>query len=671
MARNQKLSATITIGAALQQSVKRNLDVVGRGLKNVGDEIRTVTARQKELDKERRVLERQGQAVDHLDKEYQELNRTLERLADRQRRLQAVQNSIGRVGGAFGNMTREVTRAARTTAIAVAGVGTAIFGLANSTATLGDDVAKTAGRLGMGIEALQEFRYAAERSGVASSAFDSSIETMNKNIGMAGMGLGRARKAFDELGLSAERLAASSPEQRFEIIAQRLSEVDDQAQRAALAAQIFGSEGAALTVMMQRGAAGVRELRDDARSLGFVLSEQAARDAETFKDALLDAQLGAQGLKNTVGAELMPVVTGVMQDFTGWLRQNREPVTDFARRFADGIGAAVPVIGEVVSGLAEISAKVGSVIASVADMVGGWENFGMVIGALFASKAIIAIGGFVLSIGQLAVAVGALVAPAIVAGLPVVAGGLKAVGLALAANPIGAALLAIGLGAAAIIANWDKIRPALQPVIDWLSGAVEAVQENAIQPFIELMTDGVAGIKAAWEDVKAALSSVLDWIGSKFDAIGRKIQPVIDGLRWVRDKAGGAVGAVGDFFTSDEPQPSSRGRNVSRRAVGGSFLPGATLVGERGPELRFESRAGFIATNPQLRGMADMADRIRGVAVRGVEGAAQQIQQALTIASGAIVINAAPGMDPRAIADTVLGELQRRQRGALFDGGAI
>lgn len=671
MARNQRLNATITIGAALQNSVRRNLDVVGRGLKNVGDEIRTVTNRQKELDRERRVLERQGQSVAALDREYQDLSRTLDRLADRQRRLRAVQGAIGGVGSSFTRMTGEITRTARTTAIAVGAVATGIFGLANSTATLGDDVAKTAGALGMGIESLQEFRYAAERSGVASTAFDASVETMNKNIGMAGMGLGRARKAFDELGLSAARLSENSPEERFEIIAQRLSEVDDQARRAALATQIFGGEGAALTVMMQNGAEGVRQLRDDARALGFVLSEEAARDAEAFKDALLDAQLGTQGLKNTIGAELMPVVTGVMRDFTSWLRLNREPVTDFARRFADGVGAAVPIIGEVVTGLVNVSGQIGTVIGRVAEMVGGWENFGMIVGALFASKAIGAIGGFVFSVGRLAWAVGALVAPSILAGLPVFAAGIRAVGAALAANPIGAAVLAISVAAVAIITNWDKIRPALQPVIDWMGEAFTWVWESMIEPVIDGLVAAGGAIVGAWEGVQAGLGAVLDWMGEKFDWILRKIQPVVDALTWVRDRGAAGVNAIGGLFGADDgPSGGSSGR-LQQRAVGGSFAPGAVLVGERGPELRFENRAGFIATNRQLAGLADMADRIQGAAVRGAAGAAQQVSQVLEIAAGAITINAAPGMDPRAIADAVLAELQRRQRGALYDGGAF
>lgn len=315
----------------------------------------------------------------------------------------------------------------------------------------------------------------------------------------------------------------------------------------------------------------------------------------------------------------------------------------------------------------QVASQVGQVTASVAEMVGGWENFGMIIGGLMASRAILAVGGFVVTVGKLVTAVMALLAPA---ALPLLAGVIKGIGAVLVANPIGATVTAIALAAGLITANWGKIRPALQPIIDWLGGAVAWVNDNAVKPFIDLMTSGLDGIVAAWNALRDGLGYVLDWIGEKFDAIGRKIAPVINSLKWVGEQGSAAVNSVGTFFEGPQEYQEGRSGRRQRRAVGGSFLPGSVLVGEQGPELRFENRAGFIATNRQLRGMADMADRIRGAAINGVDNATRQVTQALTIAAGAIVINPAPGMDPRAIADTVLGELQRRQRGALYDGGA-
>jgi hypothetical protein len=383
MSRNQRLNATLTIGAAMQASVRRNFDVVGRGLRRIGGEISTVTARKRELDRERGVLERQGRAVDALDREYRELGRTLEHLERRQRGLRRVSEGIVGVGGAFTTMASEVTRFARRTAFAVGGASAAIFALTRQTAVMGDDVAKTADRLGVGIEALQEYRYAAERTGVGAAALDSAFGTMNRNIGDATLGMGRAGRALDALNLSADALSRMSPEDRFEAIAEALGGVEDQAQAAALSQRIFGADLANLTNLTaeQRAA-----LRGDARDLGHVLSDDTARSSERFADALTNAGLALQGMRNTIGAELMPTVGEMMETFTGWFRENRAVVADYAARFGEAFAAAIPIIGEAVAGVQKIGAAVVDGAGRVADFIGGWDRLGAVVATLFAGQ---------------------------------------------------------------------------------------------------------------------------------------------------------------------------------------------------------------------------------------------------------------------------------------------
>ncbi|NKD84575.1 hypothetical protein, partial [Haematospirillum jordaniae] len=156
MATEQKLSTKITIGAALDASFARNVGLIKGGLDSVGSEIKTITKRQQELKKQRKVLEREGKSVDALDREYQELGSTLDKLRVSQKKWERAAAASNRVGEKFGQMQGAVGGLARTTTVAVGAAGAAIFSLANSTAGLGDHVAKTAGKMGIGIEALQE-----------------------------------------------------------------------------------------------------------------------------------------------------------------------------------------------------------------------------------------------------------------------------------------------------------------------------------------------------------------------------------------------------------------------------------------------------------------------------------------------------------------------------------
>lgn len=355
-----------------KQRHKQALDAIGPKLTKAGFDTRALGSAQRKL----------AEQIEHANARIQRQKRYLEQLGKAD------------VGGKFNKMTGEVNRFGRRALLVTGGVAGGIFGLTNSTATLGDAVAKTADKIGIGLGPFQELRYAAERSGVSTEKLDSSLERYVKRLGEATNGTGAAKKAYEELGLSADDLSRMSPEDSLEIVADRLASVENQSQRVALAAQLFGREGVAMVNMLKDGSAGLRELRKDARATGYVLSEQAARDAETFKDALLDAQLGLAGVKNTIGAELMPAVTGLMRDLSGWMRENRAEVKAFGAEFGTRLRNAVPILRDIAVGAASTARTLGLITNSLAGLVGGFDNLGMILAFLFALKPALAIVAF-------------------------------------------------------------------------------------------------------------------------------------------------------------------------------------------------------------------------------------------------------------------------------------
>ncbi|WP_299298125.1 hypothetical protein [uncultured Tateyamaria sp.] len=614
--KNQRLNATITIGSVLEASVKRNVGFLKTGLSEVGKSIKEVERRQKELDRQRHILRRQGQSVEHLDREYEKLERTLRDLQRAQERYNRAAAASRRVGASFGSMVSDIGRNSRRLAIGATLAGGAIFGVASSTAQLGDDVAKTADKLGIGIEELQELRYAAERSGVATSQFDTALEKMTKNIGLALEGTGAQKDALDALGLSAEDLATMLPEEALAVSADRLQSVETQAEKAAIANDVFGRSGIGMLNMLRDGSRGLQQLREDARRTGYVLSEEAARDAEVFQDTLLDTQLTLKGLKNTVGAELMPVVTKSMKRIGDALIGNRKDVAAWAEAFADGVERALPIIGSVVEGMGSIARNVGSVTSQVAELVGGWENFGKIIGTVLVANTVRKVGAFALSVGRLGTAMWALAGAG-----PFVAGAIKAIGVAIAANPIGAVLTAIAVGATLIIANWEKVKPVVEPILQWFGDKLVWLWNNAGKPLIDGLKRGADGIARAWSATSEALMPILTSIGDGFTRLYELVKPVIDALKWIVDKGGAAVGTVVDRFRAGGAvAPSSnsalgpRGGSAMVRpqanALGGPFHPGWHLTGELGPELKFENRSGYVANNRALRQLAGYADRV-------------------------------------------------------------
>lgn len=408
----------------------------------------------KELGKVRNRLKEASINTRNLGDEEKRLADRMQAANDKIQRQKRYLDQLGKadVGGKFNNMTSEVGKFGRRALFATGGAAAGIFGVANSTASLGDEVAKTGDKIGIALGPFQELRYAAERSGVSTQKFDSSLERYVKRLGEATQGTGAAKKAYDQLGLSADELSKMTPEESLGIVADRLASVENQSQRVAIAAQLFGREGVAMVNMLKNGSSGLKELRQDARATGYVLSEQAARDAETFKDALLDAQLGLSGMKNTIGAELMPAVTDMMGELSGWMRENRNEVKAFAKEFGTRLKASLPILRDIAVGAASTARTLGMITSNLASMVGGFDNLGMILAFVFALKPVMAM----LAFGKAIFTAGSAIV-GLAGGLPAVAAGIKAIGVALTANPIGLIIAAIAGAGYLIYKNWGAI----------------------------------------------------------------------------------------------------------------------------------------------------------------------------------------------------------------------
>jgi phage-related protein len=470
-----------------QERAQREVDKLTREYRGQRDSVRELARQLPPGIEGTRGLTQQNEA---LARQIEETNRRLERQQDALRRL-----GNADVSGHFRNMTGEARRFTRNLTIGATLAAGSIFGLASSTARLGDDVAKTADIMGIGIAELQELRYAAERAGVGTDALDSSMQRFVRRIGRAAQGGGAAAKAYEELGLNATELAAMRPEQALDVIADRLNEVEGQTNKLAYASAIFGNAGESMINMIKGGSGELAELRRQAQETGYVLEEGAARGAEDFQDALLDAQLSMKGMKNTIGAELMPAVTDLMGEFTGWMRSNRSEVQAFARQFGDRLRATVPVLIELAQGVGAFARTLTDLTLRAADLVGGFDKLALILGVLFAGKLIMSVVMFGISLVKAGAALGSLAAT-----LPGLVGGIKALSLAFAATPIGwviAGITAIAAGAIYLWRNWETIGPKFTALWDTLR---------------ELPGRAWAGIKAAFEDgIGGVTRLLLDW----------------------------------------------------------------------------------------------------------------------------------------------------------------
>jgi hypothetical protein len=216
------------------------------------------------------------------------------------------------VGGAGSFITGKVA------AIAGAiGIGVSVAGLKNIAEEM-DAVAKTADSLGFTTEALIGLQHGARLAGVGTEAFNTSVQTMVKNVGMAAQGTGRARAALAGLNIDAAKLAELTPENQLKVLADAMAKVENPTTRATYAMQIFGGQGAAMINVLNGGAAGLEQMQTEAEKLGLTFSRIDAAKVEAANDSLSRMQAVFTGLAQTLVIQLSPYIDAAATAFVKW-----------------------------------------------------------------------------------------------------------------------------------------------------------------------------------------------------------------------------------------------------------------------------------------------------------------------------------------------------------------
>jgi len=169
-----------------------------------------------------------------------------------------------------------------------------------------DKVAKTARGVGASTEFLSGLEFAAQRtSGLAEGAATKGIEKMTRRIEEAALGTGEAIKALEMLGLEAQALAALSPEEQFKVLSRAMDSVTDAGERTLIATKLFDDEQSKLHTTMALTNSEMQQQIELAKRLGKVVTEEEARKAEAYADAMQEVDAVNAKLQKTMAMESM------------------------------------------------------------------------------------------------------------------------------------------------------------------------------------------------------------------------------------------------------------------------------------------------------------------------------------------------------------------------------
>jgi len=240
------------------------------------------------------------QGIDNTTKAFNNIKRNLDVL---DRRTKLLQNTFKGVA---------VAATASLTAIGVV-VGT-------STARI-DRLVKTSEKLGIGVEFLQQFRFAAEQVGIRTETADMALQRFSRRVAEARKGTGEAKDTLTQLGIAlfdSSGQARAIEDVMFDV-ADAMSETTDASEMVRQSFKFFDSEGVDLVALIKNGSVDMKEFFRDAENLGAVLSQESAKGVADFADAFTRVKTGIKGVTDQFTAGLAPVLEQISEDFAQFI----------------------------------------------------------------------------------------------------------------------------------------------------------------------------------------------------------------------------------------------------------------------------------------------------------------------------------------------------------------
>jgi len=282
------------------------------------------------------------------------------------------------IGTAIGN---GITSAISGAINLVQGAITGLAGLVQSGIGIGDMLSDTALKLGVSATSLQLYGEVAKQVGVDTEALQSSFSKLNIKVGEALTGNSAAIESFANLGISVQQLAALSPEQRFNLVADAIGRIPDVAVRASEAVDLFGKGGAAIAQSL--GDIGIKSEELSARwiALGAVISEENIAAAGGVQDRIDLMGDTFDRFKVLLAGEVAPYIEYALT-LMDQLVMTTGGLGPTAAKAAEGFGVVAGYAidaGQVIFGIGEMVWGVAKAITGVGEYAGA--GFAIMVGA--------------------------------------------------------------------------------------------------------------------------------------------------------------------------------------------------------------------------------------------------------------------------------------------------
>lgn len=245
---------------------------------------------------------------------------------------------------------------------AIAAVGVAFAANSIQVAKDGIQVERLAKTYGITNESYQKFRYTFSLFGVDQRDVNDLFGQYSQKVMEANNGSKMAVMLFKKLGLNAKELVKMPIDEQIYKLSDALNTIENDTIRTAVLGALAGEDLAKKAGPgFIEGAQALREYGEQAKRLGFILSDADVKLSAKFTKSVARLTTVLEGLRRRIGIELMPRLEQMSEAILAWYDANgeiiKQDIADFMKHVADAF------------------TQVGNAVVFLRRIWGGWEGF--------------------------------------------------------------------------------------------------------------------------------------------------------------------------------------------------------------------------------------------------------------------------------------------------------
>ncbi len=190
----------------------------------------------------------------------------------------------------------------------VAFSASAIADFASRMMEVGEQIERTSAMLGVSTRSAQELGFITKSTGGDAQGLALSMERLQVNLQQAQNSTSRQALALHALGLSAKELLGLSLDEQMNRIADAVSKFADGGNKTAIVIDLMGRSGAQMIPVLDKGRAGLDELRQSADNVGAVMSKQTVEALAAANRATITLHAAVTGLGGTIVGMFAPAL---------------------------------------------------------------------------------------------------------------------------------------------------------------------------------------------------------------------------------------------------------------------------------------------------------------------------------------------------------------------------